>query len=956
MAQLSVFISCVSTEFGSYRSAMSRLLTRADVSVKIQEDFIASGEVTLVSLDAYIAQCDIIIHLVGDRTGSPVNAGSLAWLRANYGDLYTRYPALAAVLVGDTPASYTQWEAYLALVHKKVLLIACPSPNAVRDTTQITELAETEQRQQQANHLKRLYELESRHPDITFANADNLVAQVAVSRLLDLLKQASSQQPIQNLPYAPLGSLFKGREHFLLTLREKLLEPTSSSFKALHGLGGIGKTRLAIEYAWRYQAEYNAVLFIQADKVANLETNLAGLCGLLVPHLTGADPHEQKEQLQATLTWLRQHPGWLLILDNVDAPEAVVAAKSWLPKLVGGHVLLTTRVSEWGKHADSLELDVLHPDDARTFLLERTPHRQTTPTDEADAFALVHELGRLSLALEHAGAYIDVLHTTLRDYHENWVTNAKTLLMWADESLTNDYDRSVAITWLTTFQELSPTAQTLLNRLAWLAADPVPRTLLNMPVPDVASFDMTLAQRDLARYSFLTYGANYTTFSIHRLVQLVTRTRLEGAARKQTFTEALSWIGSAFTSNPQDIHSWPTLRPLQPHVHEIAYRYAPEFGNPDPTGRLLNNLAQLLFNDARYSEAELLMRRVLSIDEQQFGNNHPEISIGLANLAGLLQAINQRDEAEKLFRRALQINKAWYGTMHPKVAEDLSNLGSFLYENHPHEAEPLLRQALAIDETHFGSLHPKVAVRLNNLAALLADRDDITCLEAVGFYRRAIKIEEVHFGLEHPLVAIRLNNLAHLFQSIAQPQEAELLYRRALVINELTYGPVHPKVAICLSNLATALQDMNQTEGVEELLRRALSIDTDAYGSKHPTVAVRLSNLATFLEKTNPKEAERLYRQSVAIDVDALEANDPGAAIHLHNLAGLLQSNNQLIEAKQLSQRALSILVAYCQHTGQQHFGLQKVLARYISLLRQEGQAEAAIASDLLAIGISVNK
>ena len=133
MANIHIFLSTVSAEFRSYRDALRHDLDRPNVAVKVQEDFIASGTETLDKLDDYIRQCDAVIHLVGDMSGAGANATAVAAIRQRYTDLAQRLPVLAAFLIPGAPAlSYTQWEAWLALYHRKRLIIAVPQEGAPR--------------------------------------------------------------------------------------------------------------------------------------------------------------------------------------------------------------------------------------------------------------------------------------------------------------------------------------------------------------------------------------------------------------------------------------------------------------------------------------------------------------------------------------------------------------------------------------------------------------------------------------------------------------------------------------------------------------------------------------------------------------------------------------------------------------------------------------------------------
>ncbi|MFN9628974.1 MAG: NB-ARC domain-containing protein, partial [Cyanobacteriota bacterium] len=152
---------------------------------------------------------------------------------------------------------------------------------------------------------------------------------------------------------------------------------------ALIGQGGVGKTRLAIEHAWKQVVRRPVVLLVSADSPEALNRNLAGLCGPQALDLPEKGEREEAPQRAAVLQWLQAHPGWLLILDSVDTPGAAAAVEALLPQLAAGQVAITTRLSNWSAAVQGMAVDVLEPVDAREFLLERTVARRQKSDDDA---------------------------------------------------------------------------------------------------------------------------------------------------------------------------------------------------------------------------------------------------------------------------------------------------------------------------------------------------------------------------------------------------------------------------------------------------------------------------------------------------------------------------------------------------------------------------------------------
>ena len=951
---MKIFLSAVSSQFRDCRNALASDLRAVGVEVTVQENFQQHGRTLLEKLEAYIAGCDRVIALVGDAYGYE--------------------PEKAARPQGRPRRSYTQWEYYFAQ-GERLDGSKAPRKDIFVYTATANYLAAHPAPADQSSEQSELQKgfLAAIHASGEDRNPFGSLHELCRLALRDGFRVRDPDRKLNNLPLASIGTLFKGREAFLDDLRNRLgvLDGRATAIVnrlAVHGLGGVGKTRAAVEYAWRHADAYTSLLFVSAPTVAELRANLANLAGVLG---TSATTASVDDQLAAVLGWLEANPGWLLIVDNVDNEEAARAIEGLLARLQKGHVLITSRIGNWSAGVERLDLDLLAPAAAAEFLLDRTSQRRKKGDDTIQAAAIAGELGGLALALEQAGAYIDTLGLSFAEYLQRWEARRPDVLRWHDLRLMQ-YPASVAVTWETTFSQLEEPERRLLEILAWLAPEPILLVLLDAAPLVKAIPEPREALAGLRRFSLARFDASGDAVLIHRLVQEITRGRMADADRTATMQLALNSVNAVAPEEAMDVRTWEVWTPLAAHAEAVT-RHADAAGLAESTGWLmhqlarywrargqfrvaepfyrralailehtyrpdhlnvaaaLNNLAGLLKATNRPAEAEPLYRRALTITEQSLGSDHLQVATILNNLAGLLPATNRLAEAEPLYRRTLAITEESLGPDHPTLAIYLNNLANLLkVTNRPAEAEPLYCRALVIDEHSYGPDHPSVVLKLNNLAELLRATNRLA--EAEPLYRRALAIRERSYGPDHPDVAQSLNNLAELLRATNRLAEAEPLCRRALVIDEHSYGPDHPDVATALNNLAELLRVANRPAEAEPLYRRALVIDEHSYGPDHPSVALKLNNLAELLRATNRlAEAEPLYRRALAITEQSYGPDHPDVAAVLNNLAALLQVTNRLAEAEPLCRRALAITE---QSYGPDHPDVATALNNLAELLR----------------------
>ena len=312
---------------------------------------------------------------------------------------------------------------------------------------------------------------------------------------------------------------FTGRGDLLAALHSRRAESQPVALtQVLHGLGGIGKTQLALEYAYRHAADYGVVWWMRAEEPETLASDYAALAAAL--RLPEQDAQDQQATITAVKRWLQGHAGWLLILDNAPAPDAI---RPYLPQNQGGQVIITSRYTDWGGVAHSLTVSVFdQQEEAVPFLLRRTAQEDATA-----AAALSAALGELPLALAQAAAYIASTGITLAAYLD--LFEARRTELWADESAPDAYPEPVGTAWSLSMEQMrqeAPAAAELLNLLAFLAPEPVAHDWLNeaassLPegLPEQVT-DQLAWNRGLR--AFRRYGlveVSEAGLTVHRLVQ-----------------------------------------------------------------------------------------------------------------------------------------------------------------------------------------------------------------------------------------------------------------------------------------------------------------------------------------------------------------------------------------------------------------------------------------------------
>ena len=597
-----------------------------------------------------------------------------------------------------------------------------------------------------------------------------------------------------NVPY-PRNPFFTGRENLLTQLTTALGTGSATALtqpQAISGLGGIGKTQLAVEYAYHARSNYETVLWVRADTRENLVSDYVTIAGLL--KLPQKDAQDQLIAVNAVKEWLRTHVKWLLILDNADD---LVMVREFLPSASGGHLLLTTRATAMGRLAHSLEVQQLDAQVGALFLLRRAnklapdaPLEQASPKDREAALEIAREMDGLPLALDQAGAYIEETRSSVEGYLRLY-RQQRAALLSRRGGLVTDHPASVATTWSLSFEQVeerNPAAADLLRVCAFLHPDAIPEDMLIEGAASLGPRLKPLARDELAfneaigalgAYSLVRRDVADNTLSLPRLVQVVLKDGMNKKNQQQWAKRVVRAVEAAFPE--VEFETWPRCQRNLPHALACATLIdLHNLGIPEASS-LLNRIAIYLEEHAQYTQAELLYQRALAIYEKALPSDSSDTATILNNLANLYRSQGRNEEAEPLYQRALAIDEKTLPPDHPDTATTLHSL-AYLYQNQgrDEEAEPLYQRALAIKEKVLGTEHPSIGITLNNLASLYWEQGRYEEIEPL--LHRALAIREKVLLPDHPDIAITLENYAGLLRKMNRPGEAQVLEQRAKAI------------------------------------------------------------------------------------------------------------------------------------------------------------------------------
>ncbi|KAH8726854.1 hypothetical protein GQ44DRAFT_704911 [Phaeosphaeriaceae sp. PMI808] len=748
----------------------------------------------------------------------------------------------------------------------------------------------------------------------------------------------------------PRDSDFVKRGALLDQIREKCSAPASRI--ALVGLGGVGKSQLAIEHCYRTaeQSPETWVFWAHASNTARLEQSFREIAEH-VKVRGRQDP--QADVFKLVHNWLRNEKNgpWLLVLDNADdaavlSPQPSNSQKSqaddgsnssnnssgfrqhlsrYLPPSRYGSVLVTSRTKRAAVQVveDSNIIPIEPMDDAAAHaLLHKKLGNKDNGNDVITELATALEY--MPLALVQAAAYIRerAPRCSVRQYLEEYLQSdsRKTSLLnqeaghlRRDEAASN----SVLITWQISFDYIRSKRQSaadLLSLMSFFDRQGIHEALLRSQSGTANERVLAVSVNDrfeddvltLRDYSFITVTRDANAFEMHSLVQLATRKWLENQGQVDKWRE--QFISNLCAELPTGQHeNWEKCQALFPHAKAALAQRPKGKESLKQWALLLYKAAWYAWQRGRAGEAEDMSVISMEVRREVFGEENAE-TLSSMGMVGLARGLRGRwEEAELMNRQTLARKEKVLGPEHPDTLMSISNLATVLDSQGKYEeAESMNRQTLAQRENVLGPEHPDTLTSMNNLALVLNSQGKYE--EAELMHRQELAICEKVLGPEHPSTLTSMNNLALVLNRQGKYEEAELMNRQTLAICEKVLGPEHPDTLTSMNNLATVLNSQGKYEEAESMNRQTLARKEKVLGPEHPDTLTSINNLATVLNRQGKyEEAELMNRQTLARREKVLGPEHPDTLTSMSNLATVLDSQGKYEEAELMNRQELAI-------------------------------------------------
>jgi tetratricopeptide (TPR) repeat protein len=712
-----------------------------------------------------------------------------------------------------------------------------------------------------------------------------------------------------------------GRAEVLVELDQQLQQNDRVAISTLTGMGGIGKSELALQYAWQEWQKQTYRGGICWLNVADSDPGLSILSFAQIHlGLTLPDEGELVERVRFVWQgWLKNEQDQILIIfDDVRDYQQV---KDYLPSQMDQRfkVIITTRLKELSAKIQTLHVDILQPEAALDLLRSYVIDGRIDDQLE-QAKLLCRDLGYLPLALELVARLLRRrTNWTVAKIREKLAENGL-----ADQSLEKNlkFDSEMTAEWGVkaafdlSWQELEsePKAQKLAIYLSLFAFAPFPKKLIDGLFSEEDEDEIEEWLTDSLVHLNLVKPLGNGWYELHTLIRVYLREKLEAEEIKEQAKRAYSRVMVGIAKTIGQTLTLANIANLEPYIEhlKVAADELHEWLGDDNLIIPFMGLACFYNNQIFYEEAKFWCEKCLNITKERCGEDHPNVAISFHNLSYCYESQGQYTEAEFFLLNALKIRTEKLRNNHPDLATTLNNLGSIYYSQGRYtEAKSHLLQAIRMRKNELGENHPDVARSLNILAGI--DTAQGLYSDAESNYLEAIKLIEFSLDNSHPDVIIVRNNLALLYCKQKRYSEAEEELKQSLELLKEFLGDDHLDVAIILNNLANLYCSQKRYPEAEKYYLKAIEIQDNKIqenklNKNHPDLATSYNNLANcYRLQENYSKAEEHHKKALDIRKKSLGDDHLDVATSYNNLALVYFVQKRYTEAESLLHKCLKI-------------------------------------------------
>ncbi|PQE30876.1 hypothetical protein CJF32_00011333 [Rutstroemia sp. NJR-2017a WRK4] len=790
----------------------------------------------------------------------------------------------------------------------------------------------------------------------------------------------------------------------------------SGSRIALVGLGGVGKSQLAIEYAYRTRdrSPETWVFWVHASNAARFEQSFRDIANCV--KIPGRQ-NLQANIFQLVHDWLRndRKGKWVLILDNVDDASFLVQAQSigkegqtnnisyenlrplmaYLPQCPNGSILITTRSKSAAlKLVEQRDIIVVEPmDRADALILFENKLRRHDDSD--DTAELAEALEFMPLAIVQAATYIfqRAPRYSVRDYLRDFQKSDRkktSLLNYEGEQLRRDWEakNSIIITWQISFdyiRETRPSAADLLSLMSFFDRQGIPKALLrcreerrNLPEDEKESSDdnqtdITSNSDDdedsssqssvsdvfeedilaLRNYSFISINADSTTFEMHRLVQLATRKWLEVHKQQERWKQ--QFIMNLYDVVPDngEYENWPRWQTLFPHAQSAVAQQPEEQDSLRDWASILYQAAWYAERMGKGTEAEEMSVQAMKVRKKILGREHKNTLASIVMVGLAYKLRGQWDAAEELEVQVMEVRKKKLGADHPDTLTSMHNL-ALTYKNQGRwdAAEDLQVQVRETFKKKLGADHPDTLISMTNLASTFWNQGRWDAAEELNI--QVMETSKKKLGADHPDTLTSMNNLALTYMNKGRWDTAEELEVQVIETSKKKLGEDHPNTLISINNLALIYSNQGRWEAAEELQVQVMETHKEKLGADHPDTLTSISNLALIYRNQGRWDtAQELQAQLMETRKKKLGADHPSTLTSMNNLALTFWDQGRWDTAEELQ---IQVMETRKKKLGADHPDTLTSMANLALIFSNQGRWDAAEELEVQAMEIRKKK